>query len=303
MHLAPTAPSLLPEILGRATALNVIAPDDETPIRAGCVYVAPPDWHLAIEPGLARLTRDARENRHRPAIDVLFRTAARAYKNRVVGIVLTGLMSDGAAGVRVIKHEGGIVMVQDPQDAAFSMMPESALDTGAVDLVLPAAAIPEKILELATDVWEDVSPAPAGPVAQLAHNHLLTLDETLPEDQDERLRGRPSPFTCPDCSGTLWELNDGDIVRFRCRVGHSFTGDGMHSGYAESVESALWSAVRSLEEGADLEDKLADIADRRRDTLSAGRFRAIAHDRRRQASVIRAMLLSVGTKTDQVDTA
>src|SRR5262245_28418821 len=155
MHLSPLAPSVLPEILQRVTELTVVGAEDGNDIEPGYVYVAPPDRHLLVEPGFVRLTRGPKENRARPAIDVLFRTAARAYGPRVAGIVLTGLMGDGSAGIHVIKTEGGVAIVQDPQEAAFSMMPERALGTGVVDFVLPATAMAGKIIELVREPWKD----------------------------------------------------------------------------------------------------------------------------------------------------
>src|SRR5262245_18771645 len=202
MHLSPLAPSVLPEILQRATSLQVVSAEDEDRIQPGFVYVAPPDRHLMVDPGKVRLTRGPKENRHRPSIDVLFRTAARAYGPRVAGVVLTGLMGDGAAGIHVIKSEGGIAIVQDPHEAAFSMMPEKALDTGVIDFVLPAKAMPIRITSLVREQWRDKEPARAREVAQ---DTPSPEGEKMNEEQDERLMGKPSQFTCPDCNGTLWE--------------------------------------------------------------------------------------------------
>src|SRR5262245_31751368 len=165
MHLAPLSPSVLPEILQRATSLDVVAASDGQAVKPGRVYVAPPDRHLMVEPGRVRLTRGPKENRHRPGIDVLFRTAARAYGPRVVVGVLPGVMGQGAAGIHVIKSEGGIAIVQDPQEAAFSMMPERALDTGVIDFVLPAAAMPGKIVGMIRETWKDIEDSRAREVA------------------------------------------------------------------------------------------------------------------------------------------
>src|SRR5262245_1327340 len=177
MHLSPLAPSALPEILTRAASMEVVAPVDGEQIKPKRVYVAPPDRHLLVEPGRIRLTRGPRENRHRPAIDVLFRTAARADGHRVVGLILTGLMVDGAGGLHVIKSEGGIAIVQDPRDAMFAMMPESALGTGVVDIVLPASAMPAKIMELVREPWKDKETSRAESVA-----------EEVPTPEGEKMR-------------------------------------------------------------------------------------------------------------------
>jgi two-component system chemotaxis response regulator CheB len=295
-HLSPLSPGLMPQILQKSTLLEVIAAEDGNPIVPGRVYVAPPDRHLLLEPGRTRLTRGPKENRQRPAIDVLFRTAARAYGARVAAVVLTGRMGDGTTGIHVIKHEGGVVIVQDPQDAEYPSMPESAMSTGLVDVVLPAREIPAKLVELVREPWEAIEPARSKSVSQESPK---PEGEKMSQEEDEREKGKPSQFTCPDCNGTLWEYEDGDMFRFRCRVGHAYSGDGMRTGYNESVESALWSAVRSLEESAALEESLASKAEWRGDHHSAENFRQIAKDRQEQAAVIRSMLLSKN-KPDEI---
>ncbi len=289
MHLSPHAPSLLPQILSTSDSIRVDAAVDCERIQPSRVYVARPDLHMLIEPGRVHLTHGPKENRHRPAIDPLFRTAARAYGSRVLGIVLTGLMDDGAVGLHVVKHEGGMAIVQDPNDAMFPSMPESAMRKVPVDFVLPASEIARKIIEVVREPWTDEYPAGETVVTQPGP---ASKDENMPEEEDERLMGKPSAFTCPDCSGTLWEFDDGGMLRFRCRVGHAYSGDGVSAGYTESVEAALWTAVRSLQESASLEDKLAEQAFKRGDTNTGQNFREIARSRWEQSEIIRNMLLS-----------
>jgi two-component system, chemotaxis family, protein-glutamate methylesterase/glutaminase len=289
MHLSPLAPSFLSSILGAGAEMEVLAAVDGQRIQPSTIYVARPDRHLLIEPGYIRLTRGPKENRHRPAIDPLFRTAARVYGPRVMGIVLTGLMGDGTTGLQVIKAEGGVAIVQDPKDAQFPSMPESAMRSVRLDFVLPASEIAGKIRELAKESWKDIEPARA---KEVSRDPPSPEGEKMRENQDERLVGEPSMFTCPDCNGTLWKHEDEGVMRFRCRVGHAYSSDGMRAGYSESVEGALWSAVRALEESAALEETLADRARERGDKLSAASFREIAKSRNEQAEVIRTMLLS-----------
>jgi two-component system chemotaxis response regulator CheB len=289
MHISPLTPSVLPNILSAGSPLVAAAAFDGDPIEPGRIYVAPPDHHMLVEPGHVRLTRGPKENRHRPAIDPLFRTAARAYGPRVLGIVVSGMLDDGATGLHIIKHEGGIAIVQDPKEAAFPSMPLSAIRAVSVDFILPTKAIAAKIMELVKEPWKG---SERGRAREIARDIRGPEDEKMKEDEDERQMGRPSMFTCPDCSGTLWEMEDGDLLRFRCRVGHAFSAEGVRNGYSDSVEGALWTAVRSLEESASLERRMADMAKARGDELSAANFTGIAEDRLQQAAMIRNMLLS-----------
>ena len=285
MHVSAHAPSVLPEIVTAAGRLPAVHPEDGTSIEPAHVYIAPPDHHMLIEPGRVRITHGPRENRHRPAIDPLFRTAARSYGERVIGIVLSGNLDDGTVGLHIIKSAGGITIVQDPDEALFASMPQNALRTGKVDFVLSVRAIAPKLVDLVREPWKDS-------VSAVKPGVRTPEGETMSEDRDERVSGTPSVFTCPDCNGTLWELQEGDLLHFRCRVGHAFSAEAMHKGYSESVEAALWSAARSLEESAHLERRLAHMAMLRKDTIAAARFSDIADGREAQAETIRRILLS-----------
>jgi two-component system chemotaxis response regulator CheB len=156
MHLSPLSPSVLPNILGTRGRMKVGGAVDGQPIEPANVYVAPPDMHLLVEPGYMRLSRGPRENRHRPAIDPLFRSAARSYGSRVIGIVLTGMLDDGAQGLHVVKSQGGIAIVQDPEEAAFNPMPLSAMKNNHVDYVLKVAEMPKKIMQLVDGPWQTI---------------------------------------------------------------------------------------------------------------------------------------------------
>jgi two-component system chemotaxis response regulator CheB len=285
MHVSAESPSALPSILNSVGALKAEHPEDGEEIMPSRIYVALPDHHMLIEPGKIRITHGPRENRHRPAIDPLFRTAARSYGQRVLGIVLSGNLEDGTVGLHIVKSEGGTTIVQDPNNALFPGMPRSALRAVKPDFVLNVDAIAPKILELVREPWKEKLTA-AKPGVRTPEG------EKMSEAKDPRVNGTPSVFTCPDCNGTLWELQEGDLLMYRCRVGHAYSEDGMHNGYSDSVEAALWSAVRSLVESAQLERRLADQATLRKDPVTADRFSDIARDREVQASTIRNMLLS-----------
>src|SRR5262249_36988875 len=212
-----------PQILTNAGSLPAVHPTDCEPIVPSRIYVAPPDHHMLIEPGRIRITHGPRKNRHRPAIDPLFRTAARSYGKRVLGIVRSGNQDDGAVGLLIVKSEGGIAIVQDPNEALFSSMPLSALRSLEADFILPVSAIASKILDLVREPWKEKVIA-AKPGVRTAEG------EKMSEERDERISGTPSVFTCPECNGTSWELQEGDLLHFRCRVGHAYSEDGMHNG-------------------------------------------------------------------------
>lgn len=283
MHVPRDTPSALDDILGRCGSLPASHPSDGDPILTGHVYVASPDHHLILDPGVIRVQRGPRENRHRPAIDPLFRTAGRSYGTRVIGVVLSGLLDDGSAGLHAIRALGGTAIVQDPDGAIARQMPEAALRYGGADYVLPAEKIGPKIVEL-------VESRPGGTMPE-DHTHALS------EESDEaNLRvanasegvGTPSVFACPECHGVLWELKEGTLVRFRCRVGHAYTIASLHQEQGYTIEAALWAALRALEEKSALSRRLSEsMADGR----MADRFKEQAQDERCHAEIIRRILL------------
>lgn len=215
--MSPAAPSRLPTILGRAGPLPATHAADIQPLRPGTLLVAPPDRHLLVDDDGTRLTRGPMENGHRPAVDPLFRSAARAHGNRVVGVVLSGALDDGSAGLVAIKSRHGVTFVQDPDEALYDAMPRNAIEAAAPDHVLPLAGIAALLGRLARE-------EPAEPVAPVSPELRLETDMTALDPDvvhaDDR-PGQPSPFSCPDCSGVLFELQEGRLHRFRCRVGHA----------------------------------------------------------------------------------
>jgi two-component system, chemotaxis family, protein-glutamate methylesterase/glutaminase len=256
LHLPVDAYSALPTILTRAGPLSAVHPRDGETIERGRIYVAPPDHHLLLHRGLVRLIRGPRENGHRPAVDPLFRAAAAAYGPRVVGIVLSGALDDGTAGLLAIKARGGVAVVQDPADALFAGMPEHALESGAVDYQLAADEMAPLLDHLARAVVERVAvPASAG---MRLENELVEIDAQAIDSLDRP--GQPSVFTCPECHGTLWEMHEKDLMRFRCRVGHAYSAASLAAGQKDNLEVALWTALRVLEERLTLSERLAGQA-------------------------------------------
>lgn len=290
-HIPPTAPSLLPEILTRHGHLTARHATDGARIERGCIYIAPPDHHLLIRGDHIHTPSGPRENGFRPAIDATFRTAAQTYGPRVVGIVLSGMLDDGTAGLLAIKRRGGVAIVQSVSEAQFSSMPESAARYVDVDLVLNAAQIPAALVRLADEQIE--GGADMSDNTDLEANISGMDAEAL--NQAETL-GVPVPFSCPDCGGVMNEYYDGDLLRFRCQVGHAFSPESMFAGQAQMLDRSLWAAYQSLDERIALSKRLAHDARRFNDLASEQRFsRELTHleDQREQ---IRQTLVKNGAE-------
>jgi two-component system chemotaxis response regulator CheB len=238
--------------------------------------------------GLIRVMRGPRENRHRPAIDVLFRSAARIYGNRVIGVILTGSLDDGTAGVLAVKNRGGIAVVQAPENAFCPDMPKSVLRILQPDHVLPLNEIASTLELLARTKVE----APVAPVSSTMSQEALASEMNMEVIEDDNRPGKPSAFACPDCHGVLWEIEDsGDVIRYRCRVGHGYSAASFADAHSEHLENCMWAALRALEESASLARKMAERS-RQKDRLSsAARFEEHALSKERQASMMRTVLL------------
>jgi two-component system, chemotaxis family, protein-glutamate methylesterase/glutaminase len=295
LHLAPEGTSVLPNILTRAGKLPASHPRDKEPIRMGHIYVAPQDHHLLIENGKVRLSHGPKENRHRPAVDPLFRSAARWYGPRTIGIVLTGSLDDGTAGLQAIKKRGGVAIVQDPADAVYSDMPRSAMEFVPVDHVAPVDSIPELLQQL---VHAHVAENGAGKSSRLKkETEFAELEMNAIEDENRP--GVPSTFGCPECGGVLWEMDGEKMLRFRCRVGHAYTAKSLSMDQAEAVEGALWAAMRALEEGASLARRMAENAAHTQHPRLEKNYRECAETKMQQAEVLRRLIME--TKTDPMN--
>jgi two-component system chemotaxis response regulator CheB len=286
LHLPATGTSALPEILRRHGPLPAAHVKDGEPIQPGRVYVAPPDHHVLLRTGHVHLARGPRENGHRPAIDPLFRSAAREYATRVIGLVLSGALDDGTAGLLAIKSRGGIAVVQDPADALYPGMPGNALEHVQVDHVAAAASMGRLLARLIADVTEPpANPAPSDMQVEVEMEGLSL------EAFEGNHPGRPSGFSCPDCNGVLWQIQDGGLERYRCRVGHAWSPESLLTQQSEALEAALWVALRSLEERAALARRLAEPARGRGYTITATRFEEQAAEAQQAARLVRDMLL------------
>ena len=244
-HIPPHSFGVLPDVLARAGPLPAAHARDGETIEPGQIYVAPPDRHLLLEPGRTRLTRGPKENHFRPAVDPLFRSAAVAYGSRVVGVVLSGLLDDGTAGLWTIKDHGGLAVVQDPDDALYPSMPLSALEYVDVDARQPAVELGPILGHLARRAVMEEGVKPVGEELHI-ENRIAMEDNAL--DLGVMKLGSPSLYTCPECHGVLLQLRGDGPLRFRCHTGHAFTADAMVVHASEAVEENLWSVVRVMDE-------------------------------------------------------
>jgi two-component system chemotaxis response regulator CheB len=295
LHVASTGTSVLPQILSRKGPLPAAFARDGDEIRRGQIFVAPADHHMLVHNGAIRLTQGPRENGHRPAIDPLFRSAARVAGERAIGVVLSGLLDDGASGLRFLKSSGGAAVVQDPDDALFPSMPNAAMALVHVDRVVPAFGIANALCALLEEPIgrdaEDASVAEAGILP--AETDVDDLDRVEIEDPAVTaalVSGPPTTLTCPECGGSLWEQVDGANVRFACHVGHAYSVESLVEEQGRSLETTLWSAVRALEERADMHRRLARRSSRSRRELYATR----ALDAEAHARELRKLLAAAG---------
>jgi len=300
VHVPARGTSWLPEILSRAGRLPASHARHNEAIRAGRIYVAPPDFHLLLGDSRTYVVRGPKENNHRPAIDPLFRSAARFHGPRAVGVVLSGALDDGAAGLFSIKSRGGIAIVQNPEDALFSDMPRAALSVVQADYCVSKGEIPLIIAELS----EQSSLQSTGEREAIMDHvkketELATLNPDTITDDDKP--GTPSVYGCPDCGGVLWELQDDQWLRFRCRVGHAFSAEGLLRSQGESLDSALWSAFRGLQESAALSHRLAKRARDNGNELLAKKFETKSQRSEKQAALIRNLLVNAEASAAQND--
>jgi two-component system, chemotaxis family, protein-glutamate methylesterase/glutaminase len=293
VHIPSFSYSVLPNILRRAGQLPAVHAEHGMPLEAGCIYVAPPDHHLLVVDGRLHLSRQPRENSHRPAIDPLFRSAARAFGRRAAGVVLSGALDDGTLGLVRLKQRGAVALVQDPRDAAFESMPRSALEYVDADYVLPANELGPALVQLAHELAERPPEGGIAMAQEAARSDAARIaDDKAAHERGER-SGDSTLFTCPDCGGVLWEFSENGPLRFRCHVGHTYSAESIEAGLADSLESALWTALRSVEESASLSRRLAHRARLANNERSAEHFDQRAQHSQRQAHVIRQAITSL----------
>lgn len=302
-HLAPNsdAEGLVARLAAR-TGLRCQVAGHGAPLLAGHLYLAPPDRHLLPKEDRVLVSRGPSENGYRPAVDALFRAAAVAFGARAVGVVLTGLLHDGTAGLEFIKRCGGTAVVQDPAEAEYPSMPESALRHVVVDHVVPVALMGPLLVGLVGPAAASPRPTPAPAGGAVPPD--LQLEAAIAErvvgtaSQADEL-GHLVPFTCPDCGGNLWEVNHGQVLRYRCHTGHAYTAAALREGSQRKMEETLWVALRMMEERKNLLASLAGregLPDDRRHTERL-------EDLKRHVNRMREFLLDECADETRADTA
>jgi two-component system, chemotaxis family, protein-glutamate methylesterase/glutaminase len=318
VHMAPYFDSRLPEVLAHQTTLNVRAAEDGAPIRPGTVYVCVPDMHLMVQrngTGVIRLTRGPKEHRTRPAVDPLFRSAALAFGPRVIGVILSGALDDGTAGLWAVRDCGGVAVVQDPRDAAVHSMPTSAINEVGADHVVAARDMGPLLTQLvdervavpgrgALSIQNGEAPAGADDHAaqprhvshsgesrgDLEREVAISLMDDNAQARSERY-GQPSRFACPDCGGVLWDVASGrGPARFRCETGHAYAPGSLAEAETDSIENALWASLRALEDKIELSRMRAESAERRGLAVYAEAFKVQVQAALEHAAAVRALL-------------
>lgn len=299
IHLPPDRPSMLPQLLARSGPLQASHAADGGSLEAGKIYVAPPDHHLLVAQGQVRLSRGPRENRSRPSIDVLFRSAAYTLGPQVAGVLLSGMQDDGTSGLWAVHHFGGLTLVQHPEEATYSEMPLSAIRSVEVDEILTTQALATRLSAWARAVRPQ-EPMPA------RNAHMDEMDE--PEirrieleigiaTQDNAFKGGVlnqgtlSPFTCPECHGVLVQLKEGRMVRYRCHTGHAYTARTLISELREAAEARLWDAARVLDENVMLLEHLSKHALEADALEEAEDLKSEAHESQMRGQAVRQLAL------------
>lgn len=284
-HTSATSPGLLGEILGSRGRLPAVIAEHGMAVQRGRIHVAPPDRHLLLTADGVRVAFGARENHSRPAIDPLFRTAAVHYRSRVIGVILTGLLNDGAAGLLAVKRCGGTAVVQAPEDAAHPEMPRAALAAVEVDHQVALVEMGALLGRLATEP----APAPRPVPEDLLIEVRLTERAMRNEDWSE-MPGHSTPYTCPECGGALQEVGAEPVRRYRCQVGHAFTGEVLLKDKGQAVEEALWTALRTLQERVRMLEAMARNEARQGRSYAAGGYEERARETRAHAEQIRDLV-------------
>lgn len=285
MHVGASSESYLPRIISRHSKMPAAHAEDGEAIEPGKIYVAPPDCHLLLGEKSVTLWHGPKENRHRPAVDPLFRSAAEHFGSRVIGVILSGSLDDGTSGLHAIKRCGGLTIVQHPEDAIAPGMPLSALRYVQVDHVVTLARMSSLLIRL-------IKKAPGEPSVPGCHEEASTFNQgkTMSQDEMGQKYGPPSGYICPECNGPIWQVEEGSHTQFRCLVGHAYSPESFIAEEGVAAERALWVAVKTLQERADLLRKLATKSMEMGQAISASSFREKAEESEKNADIIRTIL-------------
>jgi two-component system chemotaxis response regulator CheB len=290
MHIGSNY-SILPELLSPHSALPVRYARDGDKIGPGVILLAPPDHHLLVEAENIRLSHGPKENFSRPAIDPLFRSAALNYKGKVIGVVLTGDLDDGTIGLQAIKAYGGTAVVQEPSDSIAPSMPLSAMEYVEIDHCVPLNTIAALLIDLVAQPV-DTRPYHVTCDEHFSVENQLALHGESTMEEVEKI-GTPSPFTCPECHGTLWEVEGAQPQRFRCHTGHAFTSRSLIATQNQSTEESIWGAIRALHEKAALHRRFAKSARETNRLEAAAEYAAAAEQAAHQADILRKIVTNL----------
>jgi two-component system chemotaxis response regulator CheB len=293
-HLSPSARSVLPQLLDRVGPLHALSPADGQEIEQGHIYVGAPDHHLLLREGRVLMRRGPYENRTRPAVNALFRSAALHYGSRVIGVVLTGLLDDGTEGLIAIKAAGGMSVIQDPADAEWPSMPRNAQKRDHVDHSLPLAEIPALLVRLVREEAGPDIPLPK----EYAIEDRIAAQEFAVMETDIVTPGQPSHISCPDCGGVLNHIEVENEVRFRCQVGHAFTPLGLAEAQSGELERALGIAVRTHRDRIRLFGQMSESAAARGLTHARKRWDDATQDSENLVKVLEQAMASLRKAVD-----
>jgi two-component system chemotaxis response regulator CheB len=283
LHLSNQFRSSFDELLSRAGPLPAKFAEDGEALRKGHIYIAPPDRHLLVKGDRVLLGVGPRENNSRPAIDPMLRSAALCCCNRTIGVVLTGTLGDGASGLWAVSQCGGITVVQDPRDAAFPEMPQNALEL----------VEPDHVVDLQRMSWllNSLVHEPAGEPGTVPEGLHIEVEIAMGERENAMNEldtiGRRSVLSCPDCQGVMWEIEEGELTRFRCHVGHTYASELMNLALDEGLRRALASALRALEERVALARKLYSNAEQRGQRHLMSNWSGRVHEYEQEMQVVR----------------
>jgi two-component system chemotaxis response regulator CheB len=288
MHVPATPPSILHSILQPRSRWPVLPAIDGALVRHGVITVAVSDYHMLFDQGRLRLTRGPRENRSRPSIDAALRSAALEYGPRCIGVVLTGNLDDGTAGLWMVKDRGGVTIAQDPDEAPYPSMPLSAIAHAQVDHRVRLAELPDLFAKLTSAPVG--APSPVSMAEGLAIEHRIAMGDNAMANGVLSL-GSPSMNTCPHCHGTVMEVHGAGPLRYRCHTGHAFGPDSLLADIDRTIDDGLWTVLRSIDERQMLLEKLIQSAQVRGDESSAQEFARQAEDARQRGNEIRALVM------------
>lgn len=289
-HVSADSPSRLPEILNYAGKLKSSHPTDGEPIQQSHIYVAPPDHHLLLEHEHVLVRKGPKENRFRPSIDALFRSAAYRYGPRVIGVILTGALDDGTSGMWSVKRLGGISVIQEPREAMYPSMPESVRQHVEVDYTVSLSELASLLGDL---VQEETGERPV--LSSYEETRMAREVNVTKKDNGLEMGltefGQLTSLTCPECHGTLVSIQEGHLLRYRCHTGHGFTAKALLSGVKQTLEDSLWNAIRALEEMIMLLDQVAEAVEIT-DTEVAGDYQTKLQQARIQLGQLRSLVVA-----------